>query len=104
MAVGRASNLKYVKYGSWVGAWVGTGIALQPTHPIPTTPGTPSPYPYMPYVALLLAARLKEAVGLKSVDQLSLGTHFSGFRGMTEVYNLSIAGNPNDHFYIPGNE
>ena len=49
-------------------------------------------------------AGLKEAVGLKSVDQLSLCTLFSGFEGMTEVYNLSTAGIPNDHFSIPGNE
>ena len=36
-------------------------------------------------------------VGLKSVDQLSLGAHFSGSRTITEVYNLATAGIPNDH-------
>ena len=40
---------------------------------------------------------LNIVVGLKSVAQLTLGVHFSGFQGMTEVYNLYIAGNPNDH-------
>ena len=44
------------------------------------------------------------AVGLKSVRQLSLCVHFSGFSGMTEVYNLSDIDNPNDHKYIPGKE
>ena len=34
------------------------------------------------------AARVNSAVGLKSVDQLSLGPHFSDIKGMTEVYNL----------------
>ena len=33
------------------------------------------------------------AVGLKSVDQLTLGLRFSDIRGMTEVYNLSEIGN-----------
>ena len=41
-------------------------------------------------------------VGLKSVAQLTLDLLFSGSEGMTEVYNLAIAGNPNDHFFIPG--
>ena len=44
------------------------------------------------------------AVGLKSVAQLSLDVHFSGFQTMTEVYNLRNTGNPNDHKYIPGTE
>ena len=43
-------------------------------------------------------------VGLRSVAQLTLGTHFSGFLGITELYNLSKLGNPNDHYVIPGNE
>ena len=41
-------------------------------------------------------------VGLKSVRQLSLYVHFSGFIGMTEVYNLLSVGNPDDHKGIPG--
>ena len=44
------------------------------------------------------------AVGLKSVAQLSLDDCFSGFQGMTEVYNLSEIGRINNHLYIPGLE
>ena len=43
-------------------------------------------------------------VGLKSVGQLSLDVHFSDIRGMTEVYNVEITGNPDDHKDIPGND
>ena len=43
-------------------------------------------------------------VGLKSVAQLSLGSHISDIRGMTEVYNLANAGNPDDHYVILGND
>ena len=41
-------------------------------------------------------------VGLKSVGQLSLVTHFSGFQGITEVYNLVDIGRINNHFHILG--
>ena len=44
------------------------------------------------------------AVGLRSVGQLSLGTHISGFEGMTEVYNLVYVGRIINHFTIPGNK
>ena len=50
------------------------------------------------------AARLNSVVGLNSVDQLSLSVRFSGFEGMTEVYNLLKVGRINNHLYIPGNE
>ena len=40
---------------------------------------------------------LNSAVGLKSVHQLTLDARFSGFRGMTEVYNLLVAGITNNH-------
>ena len=43
-------------------------------------------------------------VGLKSVAQLSLVPQISGFRGITEVYNVAVAGIPNDHKDIPGNK
>ena len=43
-------------------------------------------------------------VGLISVHRLSLDAQISGFRGITEGYNLAVAGNPNDHNLIPGNE
>ena len=42
------------------------------------------------------------AVGLISVAQLSLDGQFSGFLGITEVYNLVDLGIPNDHNDIPG--
>ena len=44
------------------------------------------------------------AVGLKSVAQLTLSVHFSENQGMTEVYNLVKADNPNDHNVIPGTD
>ena len=40
---------------------------------------------------------LNSVVGLRSVDQLSLDGQISGFRGMTEVYNLIVAGIINNH-------
>ena len=43
-------------------------------------------------------------VGLISVAQLTLDGLFSGFRTMTEVYNLVEIGRINDHYLIPGNE
>ena len=46
----------------------------------------------------------KCVVGLKSVEQLTLSVDFSGFQGITEVYNLPLAGNPDDHKHIPGTE
>ena len=42
------------------------------------------------------------AVGLRSVDQLSLVAHFSGSQTITEVYNLVGIGRINNHFTIPG--
>ena len=41
-------------------------------------------------------------VGLISVAQLTLDARISGFRGITEVYNLVKARDPNDHYVIPG--
>ena len=41
-------------------------------------------------------------VGLKSVDQVSLYLLFSGFQGITEVYNLMEIGRINNHYDIPG--
>ena len=47
------------------------GIALPPTHPAPTTPGTP-PLPQLTVWRYTgPAAREKHAVGLKSVAQLT---------------------------------
>ena len=76
------------KYGYLGGSCRGTGIALQPPTRLPHHPGytsscytelatLPTPYPWT-----------NSAVGLRSVGQLSLEAHFSGFLGITEVYNL----------------
>ena len=82
---------------------MGTRYSPPRHHPAIPHPGyTPLPHlavyraPHRPYT------EVKEAVGLRSVAQLSLYDHFSGSRGMTEGYNLRIAGNPNDHKSIPG--
>ena len=88
--------------GPWDEAGLGTGIAPPPTHPATPTPGTPLPYGYSHDRACGAADQCQWVVGLKSVAQLSLYLHFSGSRGITEVYNLYIAGNPNDQKYIPG--
>ena len=91
-----------VKYGPGMGYWVGTGIAPPPTHPSPIPRvHPPSPgAPVLPYTGP--AGESKLVVGLRSVDQLSLSIHFSGSRGMTEVYNLSKIGRINNHSLIPG--
>ena len=83
---------------------MGTGIALPQTHPVPTTPGTPPPYHVCRHGSRAGVRRSKCGVGLKSVAQLTLRSYFSGFQGITEVYNLVYAGNANDHFVIPGNK
>ena len=54
--------------------------------------------------ARVLAARSNMAVGLKSVAQLSLYAQISDIRGITEVYNVRVAGNPDDHYVILGNK
>ena len=83
---------------------VGTGIALPGTHPLPT-PGTPplhhGPVLHPPSVQ---CRGLNIAVGLISVEQLSLDTHFSDIQGMTEVYNLLRIGRINNHYVIPSFE
>ena len=97
--------------GPWDGLGWGTGIALPATHPVPT-PVHPSPYPgytsrYCPAPSAAVPGSsrwLNKAVGLKSVDQLSLSVRISGSGGMTEVYNLSEIGRINNHKGIPGNE
>ena len=93
-----------VKYGPGRMAGLGTGIALPPAHPATPPRVHPPPTPYMPYVARAGSREVKHAVGLKSVDQLSLYVQISGFKGMTEVYNLFKIGRINNHLYIPGFE
>ena len=60
------------------------------THPPPShTPGTPPlPPPLVHGLRMRRADQLKVAVGLKSVDQLTLSPLFSVLRGITEGYNL----------------
>ena len=41
--------------------------------------------------------RLNMVVGLNLVGQLTLDAQISDITGMTEVYNLAVAGIPNDH-------
>ena len=83
---------------------MGTGIALPSTHPIPTTRVHPPPTRLPVRTMKGVPRGLNMVVGLKSVEQLTLVAHFSGFQGITEVYNLRIAGNPNNHKLIPGTE
>ena len=90
--------------GSGTGRRVVPGIAPSRPTLIPTTPGTPSPASSTATRVHGDSRGLEDAVGLKSVAQLSLGTHFSGFKGMTEVYNLVELEDPNDHNVIPGNK
>ena len=93
-----------------VPGWV-PGIAL-PAHPAsPHTPGTPLPPGYTSEQVLYTAgwvravySQLYMAVGLKSVDQLTLRRVFSGFQVMTEVYNLVEVGRINNHLLIPGTD
>ena len=74
-----------------------------PVYPSSHHPGYTSDSPARPVVRQRgAAARLNIGVGLKSVEQLTLGTQISDIRGMTELYNVLRAGNPNDHKSIPG--
>ena len=92
------------KYGSWEVSWWGTGIAL-PSPPRYPHPGyTPPPYPTARVHLGVRVSGSNMAVGLKSVAQLSLDELFSGFQGITEVYNLLDIGRINNHFVIPGFE
>ena len=85
-------------------ALLGTGIVLPPTHPVPTTPGTPSPPSKSAGPSAVVSQLVNSAVGLKSVGQLSLRAQISDIRVMTEVYNLVYIGRINNHLYIAGNE
>ena len=50
------------------------------------------------------AGQVNHAVGLKSVEQLTLSVRFSGSRGITELYNLALAGRIINHFLITGTD
>ena len=95
LAVGRALVLDIAKYGSQ--GWSGgvPGIALLVPTQLPTVPHHPGYTPALhpghgsTGVRCTVHVRgLNMAVGLRSVDQLTLRSHFSRLRGMTEVYNL----------------
>ena len=87
--------------GPWDGLGLGTGIAPQAPTQLPPPRVHPHQPQYTPAAQRGQSARLNSAVGLRTVDQLSLSVHFSGSKGITEVYNLVLAGNPNDHNVIP---
>ena len=84
------------------GCLVGTGYSPSQHPPGIPTPGTPLHHGPLHAELDHGLGDLNMVVGLKSVAQLSLTVHFSGFRGITEVYNLSIAGRINNHLHIPG--
>ena len=90
--------------GYWDGSWQGTGIAPPSTHPPYRTPGTPSMTVTAVHGPGMQSARSEVAVGLRSVDQLTLGPLFSGLQGITEGYNLVNIGRINNHSAIPGNK
>ena len=90
------------KYGSWEVWGLGTGIAPLRDPPSPHPGYTPPHATRQQCTREQLHPGLKEAVGLKSVDQLTLCVVFSGFEGMTEVYNLIRIGRINNQFTIPG--
>ena len=85
--------------------WVWYRYSHPATHPSPHYPGYTPPGTMLHATATgTAAAQPKEAVGLKSVAQLSLSARISGFLGMTEVYNLVKVGRINNHFVISQNE
>ena len=92
------------KYGSWEGPVVYPGS----TPPGPTLIPPPRVHPPCRTAALATAApgypESNMVVGLISVAQLSSYGLFSGFWTITEVSNLLVAGNPNDHFLISQKE
>ena len=94
----------------WVleGPWVVPGIAPSQVPQSRTTPGTPLPRTPVPcprrHHARQYYGGVNMAVGLKSVQQLTLCAQISGFQGFTEVYNLPKIGRINNHFTIPGFE
>ena len=90
------------KYGYPGGRRAGTGIAPSRTHPHPLPRVHLPPTPGMVMVLHAVYGQRDMVVGLKSVAQLTLYVQISGFRGITEVYNLALTGNPDDHKCIPG--
>ena len=83
---------------------LGTGIALPPTHRPPHPGYTPPASRCYVCCSAGHAGQVKVVVGLRSVDQLTLDDEISGFRGITEGYNLSGIGRINNHYAIPGTD
>ena len=67
---------------------LGTGIVPLPAHPSSHPGYTPSLPGYTAVMHEAGISGLNSAVGLKSVEQLTLDGHFSDIRTITEVYNL----------------
>ena len=92
------------KYGYIEGPGLGTGIASRVPTQLPAIP-----YPgYTPPTARqhdryrrVQYREVNSAVGLRSVDQLTLYAQISDIEGMTEVYNVMRIGRINNHFVIP---
>ena len=84
---------------------MGTGYSPSRPTPVPHHPGyTPLPGSPARRHGLGGVGELNSVVGLISVEQLSLGHHFSVFWGMTEVYNLLRIGRISNHLSIPGTD
>ena len=88
--------------GDWLG---GYRYSPSSTHPGPIPRVHPSPALMVPAApADVHGPSLNMVVGLISVDQLSLGPHFSVSGTITEVYNLLEIGRISNHSSIPGNK
>ena len=85
---------------------MGYRYSTLPAHPVYPHPGYTPPLrtltPGLVTVPRAVYSGQLMAVGLISVGQLSLYTLFSGFRTMTEVYNLVEIHRINNHLSIPG--
>ena len=94
-----------------MGIWDPEASTRYSTLPVPTPSHHPGYTPALPGACYTVysapagpSGESNSAVGLKSVRQLSLYGHFSGFLRMTEVYNLVRIDRINNHFVIPGNK
>ena len=104
LAVGRPLRLEYTKYGVLEGWWVVPRYS-PPGPPTQHHPGyTPPHHGHHTTAARGQSRGVKVVVGLKSVAQLSLSAQISGFRGITEVYNLVGIDRINNHLSITGND
>ena len=106
--MGRPYILKYTKYGTLGQYWVGTRYSTPPAHPAIPHPGyTPAAADVQTRMSALPHVHVRGVnmvVGLYSVEQLTLGAQISGFKGITEVYNLIRIDRIINHFSIPGTD